>query len=101
MTGVAFCRGLSFERLCVGRTRWDLAGRRDRALDVSTLHHRAGPRSTAAISWNIAMGTSYDLRRRLLALCRKRPALPMALDGDGGRHDRERRLPLDRTTVMA
>ena len=36
MTGVAFCRGLSFERLCVGLTRWDLAGRRDRALDVST-----------------------------------------------------------------
>ena len=46
------------------------------------------------------MGASCDLRRCPLARGRERPALPMALDGHGGRHDRERCLPVDRTIFV-
>jgi hypothetical protein len=87
--GVAYCRGLSFEGLCVGRTRLDLAGRRHRPPGGSPLHHHAGPRVTAAVPCDIAVGAYRDPRRRLLVFRRTGTALPMALDGDGGRHDRK------------
>ncbi len=99
--GVAYCRGLSFEELCVGRTRLDLAGRGHRPPGSSPLHHHAGPRVTAAVPCDIAVGAYRDPRRRLLVFRRTGTALPMALDGDGGRHDRQRGLPVDRTALLA
>ncbi len=68
--GVAYCRGLSLEGLCVGRTRRDLAGRRHGPPCGSPLRHHAGPRIAAAVPCDIAVGASPDHRRRLLALRR-------------------------------
>ena len=99
--GVEYCRGLSFEGLCVGHTRRDLAGRRHSPPGGSPPHHHAGPRVAAAVPFDIAVGAYCDHRRRLLAFSHTGNALPMALDGDGGRHDRQRSLPVDRNTLVA
>lgn len=98
--GVAYCRGLSFEGLRVGRTRRDLTGRRYRPPAGSSLHHYADPRVAAAVPCDIAVGACRGHRRRPLVLHRAGTALPMALDGDGGRHDCQRGLPIDRNAIV-
>ena len=99
--GVAYCRGLSFDGLRVGPNRRGLAGRRHRPSDGSPLHHHAGPRVVAAVLCNIAVGACRNHRRRLLVLRHAETALPLVLDGDGGRHDCQWNLPVDRNALVA
>jgi hypothetical protein len=60
--GVAYCRGLSDEGLCFGRTRRDLAGRRHGPPGDSPLHHHASLRVAAAVPCDIAVGAYRDHR---------------------------------------
>ena len=99
--GIANCQELSFEGLCVELTRRDLTGRRYRHPGGSPLPRHAGPQVGVAAPCDIAVGASSDHRRRLLALRRAGTALPMALDGDDGKHDRQRGLPVDWNTLVA
>ena len=99
--GVAYSRGLSFEGLCVGRVRRNEAGRRQGPYTGSPLHHHACPRVAAAVLCDIAVGAFLDHRRCLLALQLAGTALPMILDGEGGRDERQRSLPVDRNALMA